>query len=183
MKVIFLDFDGVLNSEASFRYEDSRKILHVSDTLSHVACSNLQYILEQDADVKLVISSTWRKIHTMDELKQILNSYGINTNRVYSKTPSVVSGDRSQEINMYLEAHPEVTIAIILDDDSDVLKVNDIRCHVFQTTPEDGLLFKQAKQIVKLFHSEPLKSWTPNGKKWHPSLLGTFPQEEPKNEK
>ncbi len=49
MKVIFLDFDGVLNSEASFRMEIRRKNNRVSDTLNPVACSNLQYILEQDS--------------------------------------------------------------------------------------------------------------------------------------
>jgi len=158
MKVIFLDFDGVLNSEASFRYETRRKVLHVQDTLSHVCCSNLQYILDQDADVRLVISSTWRKVHTMPELKNILNSYGVDPNKVLDKTPAVFSGDRAHEINLWLEDHPNVTLAVILDDDSDVLNVTDKRCHVFQTTWEDGLLFKQAKQIAKLFRGEEIKT-------------------------
>jgi HAD domain in Swiss Army Knife RNA repair proteins len=157
MKVIFLDFDGVLNSEASFRYETRQKILHVQDTLSRVACSNLQYILEQDSSIRLVISSTWRKIHTMDELKKILGSYGVDPAKVWDKTPAVFSGDRAHEINLWLEDHPEVVLAVILDDDSDVLNVTDKRCHVFQTTWEDGLLFKQAKQIAKLFRGEEAK--------------------------
>jgi len=151
MKIIFTDFDGVLNSEASFRYEDRRKILHVNETLSHIACSNLQYILDQDADVRLVISSTWRKIFSMEKIKNILNSYGVNPSRILDKTPAVFSGDRAHEINLWLQDHPNVTKFVILDDDSDVLNMKDPRGHIFQTTPEDGLLFKQAKQIAKLF--------------------------------
>ncbi len=188
MKVILLDFDGVLNSEASFRYETSRKVLHVANTLSHVSCSNLQYILDQDADVKLVISSAWRKIHTMQELKNILNSYGVDSNRVIDKTPAVFSGDRAHEINLWLDDHPNVTLAVVLDDDDSVLEITDKRCHIFQTTWEDGLLFKQAKQIAKLFRGEPvvtkgrLPGWTPDGKTYLPSEPGTFTSQEPKNE-
>src|SRR5258708_7741734 len=120
MKVIFLDFDGVLNSEASFRYENRRKAQNVSGTLSPIACSNLQYILEQDSSVKLVISSTWRKIHTMVELQNILGAYGVNGARVVGKTPMTLTANRANEINMWLEENPNVTMAVILDDDSDV---------------------------------------------------------------
>lgn len=151
MKIIMLDFDGVLNSEGSFRMEVRRKNKNVSNTLSPVACSNLQYILETDSDVKIIISSTWRKLHTMTELKNILNSYGVESARIIGKTPSLFSGDRGQEINSCLEEFPNITKFVVLDDDPSVFNVKDKRGHIFMTTPEDGLLFKQAKQIAKLF--------------------------------
>lgn len=156
MKVIFLDFDGVLNSEASFRMEIRRKNNRVSDTLNAVACSNLQYILEQDSDIKLVISSTWRLIHTLVELQNILNRYGVEAARVIGKTPSVMSGDRGHEIKMWIENNPNVTKFVVLDDDSDAggAVVDNKLGHFFQTTAEDGLLFKQAKQIARLFRGE-----------------------------
>src|SRR5258708_30810363 len=100
MKVIFLDFDGVLNSEASFRYEARQKRKNIQDTLSAIACSNLQYILEQDADVKLVISSTWRKLHTMQELQNILGRYGVNAAKLIGKTPITLVSNLAHEINM-----------------------------------------------------------------------------------
>ena len=34
---------------------------------------------------------------------------------------------------------------------------NDPRGHFFQTTPEDGLLYKQAKQIARLFRGDKVK--------------------------
>jgi hypothetical protein len=165
MKVIFLDFDGVLNSEASFRYELRRKNNRVPDSLSDVCCSNLQYILDQDADVKLVISSTWRKMHTMEELRNFLSGRFINPSKIIGKTPSVFSGHRGHEIKLWLEENPNVTKYVVIDDDDDAGtalyqeegKPNDERGHFFQTSPEDGLLFKQAKQIAKLFRGEEAK--------------------------
>lgn len=155
MKVIFLDFDGVLNSEASFRMEVRRKNSNVSDSLSAVACSNLQYILEQDADIKIVISSTWRKLHTLVELGNILNSYGV-TGKIIGKTPSIVNGHRGHEIKLWLADNPNVTKFVVIDDDSDASEAvrESKNGHFFQTTAEDGLLFKQAKQIAKLFRGE-----------------------------
>lgn len=152
MKVIFLDFDGVLNSEASFRYEMRRKVLNVAETLSQVACSNLQYVLDQDADVKLVITSTWRKVFSMDKIKNILNSYGVNPSRVLDKTPATMNGDRAHEINLWLDDHPNVTTFVVLDDDPSVVNVQtEGRGFVFPTTAEDGFLFKDAKVIAALF--------------------------------
>lgn len=162
MKVIFLDFDGVLNSEGSFRHEVRRKNRRISDTLNPVACSNLQYILEQDSSVKIVISSTWRRLHTMVDLQNILNNYGVEAARVIGKTPMVFSGHRGHEIKLWLDENPNVTQYVIIDDDDDAgtalfLKEgqeHDERGHFFQTTPEDGLLFKQAKGIAKLLRGD-----------------------------
>lgn len=156
MKVIFLDFDGVLNSEASFRMEARRKNNRISDSLSAVCCSNLQFILEQNSDIKIVISSTWRKIHTLVELGNILNSYGV-TAKIIGKTPITFSGHRGREISSWLEDNPNVTKFVILDDDGDAGAVQDPRGHFFQTTWKDGLLFKQAEQIAKLFRGDEMK--------------------------
>jgi hypothetical protein len=150
MKVIFLDFDGVLNSEASMRMEHRRKNVRAGSTLSALACSNLQYILEQDSSVTIVVSSTWRKTHTRVQLQNILASYGVDGARVVGFTPSLGS-NRALEIDLYLADHPNITKFVILDDDQDVLGVQDLRGHVFMTTWEDGLLLKQAKQIAELF--------------------------------
>lgn len=163
MKVIFLDFDGVLNSAASFKYELRRKCSRVSDTLSAIACSNLQYILEQDSSIKLVISSTWRKLHTLNELQNILNSYGVEAARIIGKTPVSFGGNRGHEIRSWLDDNPGITKYVIIDDDGTAggalndEKGPDKRGHFFQTTWEDGLLIKQAAQIAALFRGEKAK--------------------------
>ena len=62
MKVIFLDFDGVLNSEGSFSYEERLrkkfkkefKDKPTNQTLCNVCTSNFQMILEHYPKVKIV---------------------------------------------------------------------------------------------------------------------------------
>ena len=158
MKVIFLDFDGVLNSEASFRFEQRRKSPRIQDKLSEVACSNLQYILEQDSDVKLVISSDWRKYHSLVELDNILHSYGVQGARIIGFTPAKMSSSRSSEIRMFLDDHPNITKFVVIDDDDSVLSIQDPRGHIFLTDSSDGLLFKQARQIAKIFRAHDPKA-------------------------
>lgn len=124
MKVIFLDFDGVLNSAASFVMEKrirkakpqtSRKLPPINQTLCHVCTSNFQMILEEVPSAKIVISSTWRELFDMEWLKKKLAEYGIDSSRVIDKTPASFR-DRGYEIKQWLEEHPEVTSFVILDD-------------------------------------------------------------------
>lgn len=127
MKVIFLDFDGVLNSQASFLVEGRKReyaptkeeavaMGPVNETLCHVCTSNFQTVLEQIPDAKIVISSTWRILYDLDWLKNKLSSYGIDSSRVIDKTPVTFSGDRGVEIGRWLNDHPEVSHIAIIDD-------------------------------------------------------------------
>lgn len=125
MKVIFLDFDGVLNSQGSFLYEDNRRKKHkeqgvqgpVNETLCNVCTANFQFVLDQYPDVKVVISSTWRNLFTLEWLKAKLQSYHIDSSRVIGITPEdTLGGDRGREIQWWLNKHKEVTHYIIIDD-------------------------------------------------------------------
>jgi hypothetical protein len=125
MKVIFLDFDGVLNSQGSFLYEDNRRKKHkeqgvkgpVQETLCNVCTANFQFVLDQYKDVKIVLSTTWRNLYSIDWLKAKLESYHIDSSRVIDKTPEHrMTGDRGQEISHWLDQHPEVTHYIVIDD-------------------------------------------------------------------
>lgn len=126
MKVIVLDFDGVLNSRGSFLYETRKRdaldefqkeeVCPVNETLCNVCCSNFQYILDKVPDAKIVISSSWRNLYELDWLKDKLSTYGIDSSRVIDKTPSVFSGDRGREVKLWLNDHPDVKEYVILDD-------------------------------------------------------------------
>lgn len=152
--VLFLDFDGVLNSEASFRWEIRKKTAQVNNTLSPIACSNLQYVLDKCPELKIVISSTWRLLHTMDELKAKLAEYGVDSSRVIDQTPNTFSRHRGREIGMWLEDHPEVERFVVLDDDRDAHVFDDgnpdnpQRSLSVQTDWFDGLLIGDAYRIV-----------------------------------
>lgn len=128
MKVIFLDFDGVLNSSASFIMESRKKKklketdldayhdFRVNETLCEVCCSNFQYLLDKCPDAKIVISSTWRNLYSLEWLCAKLASYNIDSSRVIDITPTHFNRMRGHEIADWLEDHPEVTSFVILDD-------------------------------------------------------------------
>lgn len=125
MKVIFLDFDGVLNSSTSFLYESNRRKVHkeqgikgpVNQTLSLHCCAALQYVLDKYPEVKIVISSTWRELFDLEWLKAKLAEYHIDSSRVIGKTPKdYARGARGDEIQWWLNEHPEVTHYVAIDD-------------------------------------------------------------------
>lgn len=126
MKIIFLDFDGVLNSAASFMVTSkARKGLEqwqkdelppVNEHLDPILAHNFQFILDRCPDAKVVISSTWRNLFDLEWLKSHLSSYGIDSSRVIDKTPSSFNRSRGSEINDWLEDHPEVTHYTVIDD-------------------------------------------------------------------
>lgn len=157
MKVIFLDFDGVLNSAASFLHEDNRRRVHkeqgvkggVSETLSYQQCAAFQYVLNQYPEVKIVLSTTWRNLYKMDWLKAKLAEYHIESDRVIGKTPDSYSGNRGSEISQWLAEHPEVTHYVIIDDND--WGITPIHTHdrFVQTTWEDGMGMSHAYELVE----------------------------------
>lgn len=124
MKVIFLDFDGVLNSATSFLYENNRRKKHkeqgvsgpVNETLSYHCCAALQHVLDAYPEVKIVLSTTWRELFSLDWLREKLASYHVDSSRVIDRTPSSISGDRGEEIGRWLYSHPEVKQYVVIDD-------------------------------------------------------------------
>jgi hypothetical protein len=152
MKVIFLDFDGVLNSAASFRMETRRRKKYpfikvsVSDTLCTVCCSNLQVILDECPDARIVVSSSWRGKFPLRKNKLIMAYYGIDASRVIGETPDV-SGIRGNEIGQWLKDHPKVKEYVILDDSKDMGKHID---QLVRTKWDIGLTLPHVRKALKM---------------------------------
>jgi hypothetical protein len=164
MKVIFLDFDGVLNSAASFMAEtrkkrklaetdpEAAKAYRVNETLCSTCTSNFQRILDKCPDAKIVLSTTWRNLYEMDWLKAKLASYNIDSSRVIGKTPAMFNRLRGTEIADWLEDHPEVTHYVILDDNSDML---DSQSDKFvQTSWMQGLTLEHTTKAIEILEGE-----------------------------
>lgn len=97
MKIIFLDFDGVLNSHQSWKdgFCDSRGIAALSP--KHV--DRLNSIIN-NTEAVCVISSTWRELHSQEEIDNFLTKAGF-TGKVIGQTP--VGGTcRAEEISEWL---------------------------------------------------------------------------------
>lgn len=153
MKVIFLDFDGCLNSVSSMIYNNRLLILGLTTTPTHesfnpIACSNLQYILEECPDVWIVVSSTWRKFKTIAALQEIFETNNILPDRMIGTTPVDPGRYRGKEIEMYLKDHPEVTEFVIIDDDSDMEPYMD---RLVKIDGRNGLSFTDAEKVIEMF--------------------------------
>ncbi len=123
MKVIFLDFDGVINS-ATFPtgeefppiWFDSRLVTKINDI-----------VRDQLAEVKFVISSDWRHGRSIAQLQGLLEDGGNFIGEIIGCTgdrnanfsmhdPHALEKARAWEISDWLQANPDVTHWIALDD-------------------------------------------------------------------
>jgi len=114
--VIFLDFDGVLNSARSAiafgGYGEAQ--------LDPVAVA-LVASLAKLADARVVVSSTWRLLYSLGDLRRILSNYShALADRLVDATPSIRSGHRGEEIEAWLTDNG-IPSYVILDDDNDML--------------------------------------------------------------
>ena len=135
MKVIFLDFDGVLNSQRYFRCNGCEGV-----ALDPVCMLRLQEIVAA-TDAKIVLSTSWRE-HWEKEMSEC-DGIGLKINEafkeynllIFDKTP-FSKIDRETDIEIWLRRNSEVTEFVVLDDrflDSLV-----IRGHFVKT---DGYLY------------------------------------------
>jgi hypothetical protein len=132
VRLLFLDFDGVLNSEAYF---DAPEFLRATEGLSDAEVMLLGHARHLDPEkvallnrlvetlgVGVVISSTWRLRYTLDELNALLKQRGA-TFHATAVTPRVTEHDpstplRAREILAYLGSLPAPPDGVVvLDDD------------------------------------------------------------------
>lgn len=158
MRVLFLDIDGVLNSEQSAIYFN--RLGHenggFNDAFCPIALSNLTTILEELPDMKIVVSSTWRLGETLESMQAVLTKLGkIPPERVIGLTPvgrrrsdggSCLRGD---EIAEWLKNNPGVERFVIVDDDGDM---GDLMDHLIQTKWRLGLMRDDAVKIINRFN-------------------------------
>jgi len=161
--LIFLDIDGVLNCQTFYQsqqfkdYKEAKKTLRKSvkkqqiEKLEYYASQICKERIEmlnklcQEINAEIVVSSTWRKNKTVEELQEIFDYCGA-TFKVISKTESL-GYERGIEISKWLKDNIKVETHgvnyydffkyAIIDDDSDML-LNQ-RFNFFQTDNYSGL--------------------------------------------
>ena len=113
-KIIFLDVDGVLNSERTIRANNSSGYYY----LDPVAVGLIRDLVDKTG-AKIVVSSTWR--YAGDHVTTQLYVAGFHLMDFHndSITPVLVNGKRGDEVNSWLSEHPEVETYVCIDDDSD----------------------------------------------------------------
>lgn len=115
MKIIFLDFDGVLNSEKYVRAQNEYGVIIDPEKMLM-----LKHIIDK-TNAKTVLSTSWREHWDKDsflcdetgkQINEIFKKYGI---KIYDKTPFLKEG-REQEILCWLNCNKDTESFVVLDD-------------------------------------------------------------------
>ncbi len=129
MKIIFLDYDGVVNTliwdesgKCGYNFPDDGKV------------NNYQAVmwlneLCKKTGAKIVVSSTWRYTCHDISYQDCLYNGGLNKNiEIIGCTERFGNETRTAEIKSYLYKHPEIKDYVILDDE-DVSDSHFVKCN------------------------------------------------------
>ena len=149
MKVIFLDIDGVLNSDAYFNKIRNLKIQGIKSEIDVEKIQLLKKAVDETG-ANVVLSSSWRYTRNAQYLKELLLHYNI-----YTDSTPFIQNKRGLEIKQWLADHPYVEDFVILDDEifdsydenliNKLVKISDSNGYNFG----EGLLPKDVDEIIK----------------------------------
>lgn len=151
MKVIFLDKDGVLNSD---EYFDKIKGLNIKGVESDVDIEKVQ-LLKNAVDTtgaKVVVTASARYTINGQLLIQLLRKYQI----LVDLTP-FINNERGIEIKQWLSEHPETEDFIILDDEIFDSYDEELMKKLIKVSNGNGISFgeglqqKDIEKIIKRF--------------------------------
>lgn len=156
-KYIFLDIDGVLNSEQYYLEKPQHKRWReFKDKLDkHIAwgvCNidpkavKLLNILVTETNARIVVSSSWRGDYT---LQTVFSLAGI-IEPIYGETPRLESRFRGEEIDKWLKERQEPYKYVILDDDSDMLDTQ--RNNFIHTDWKVGLTGENVNKAIEILN-------------------------------
>jgi hypothetical protein len=148
VRVLFLDFDGVLLNRACWR--EPLKVKGKAATPNPELVARLAEIVRRTG-ARIVVSSTWRVGRTADELTDILHAAGLpGSERVLDVTPYGVDGrhvERGVEIRHWMAQRDDVESFVVLDDDDD--RANITRFRWVLTKFETGLQDEHVELAVR----------------------------------
>lgn len=150
MKVIFLDFDGVLVNRNSLLARRVRSPFGLDHKADATCVEQLNRVIEATG-AKIVVSSAWRLTFEITQLRELLNWWGVK-GEVIGKTPNIIEGwaRRGDEIEAWLVLHPgeEVDAFVIIDDNDDMGK--SLMPYLVQTDFGAGLTAADADKVIAM---------------------------------
>jgi hypothetical protein len=146
MKIIFLDIDGVLNSETYYRTVE-RRVKNWTRFDPKVVDFIIKLI--EEFTLKIVISSTWR-FGAIKQLNNELKKSGlIKFLHKDWNTPQTYPPHKGKEIQIWLQKHPDIHEYLILDDDESIL--NEQKPRFVKTNLTNGMQeehYNRAREIL-----------------------------------
>ena len=172
MNVIFLDFDGVLDTYHFNSLEDIEKRIKIlSDICMEYDCKIVIEASSKDAideETLEIAEGSW-----VNDIFKLFKKYNIDC---IGRTPNIIieNNDHSylpmwkeDEILKYLDNHPEIKHYCIIDDDDtkkimywEISDLDKVRDHLVETIyysknpEEEGLLLKHKDEVGKILKKE-----------------------------
>lgn len=163
MKVLFLDIDGVLNSE---RYYHSDEWKNISSKINNgeqkysphflidkKSIEVLNNLIKSMPDLSIIISSTWKRYGRYEQTKEYLIQNGFRfESQIIDCTPELNSLKycRGDEIQLWLNKHLDVSNYCIIDDDNDMLSTQ--LENFVQINSEVGLTEEDCEEIKRILN-------------------------------
>ncbi|QDV30285.1 hypothetical protein Spb1_22140 [Planctopirus ephydatiae] len=137
-RILFLDVNGVLNS----RFDSG------ADGLGESHLRQLKRI-EDEAGCVIVLTSSWRLADDLTaKLMRAFDRHGIP---IWIDSTPDVSGDRAEEVQVWITEHGPC-VGVVIDDDYDGFEKTEIRC--VQTSVDHGLTADLASEVIRAFDSK-----------------------------
>lgn len=156
MNVLFLDYDGVVNTPI---WDDMGTKCRINNPF-HKSVNNfqaVQWVSEfcEKFNYSIVVTSTWR--YGDETYRTCLINGGLRRGiKILGKTERLDGKCRGDEIQLYLNEHPEIENFIILDDDSDMGNLSNhlIKCNSYiGFTLIEFLKAKELHQLMEISKS------------------------------
>lgn len=147
IKVLFLDIDGVLvTTRSSVALGGTPRTLSPDDLARFDPCAvALVRKLCDETGVQVVVTSDWRDHHDWADIGRALELPVVGATPA---TADIRASCRGEEIQAWLDAHPDVREWAILDDRGDMLEHQLPR--LVQTEFEDGVLWRHYRTLMHM---------------------------------
>ena len=151
--VIFLDFDGVLNTEqnyAQLAVEGKTNKDAWGPLFDPRAVENLRLIID-NTDAAIVISSSWRYAHSLGSLRMMWEVRGLPGEIFDTLACGATYISRGEEIECWLDKH-ECPDYVIIDDLDDFSPTQQPR--YVETNPIVGITEADAQKEIEILNSK-----------------------------
>ena len=142
--LVLLDFDGVLNSNNWIWTHSERGFDHIAPELVQLVNQLLWR-----TKAKVVVSSAWRILFNVEELREGLAEHGF-TGEIIGVTDQRATC-RGDQIERWLHEHNHTGPICILDDSTDM---NRLMPFLIRTDPETGITQADVDRAIALIESQ-----------------------------
>jgi Swiss Army Knife RNA repair-like protein len=151
-RLIFLDFDGVINRVGMTGY-----LIGADRDALEPRLVRRVGALANTVDASVVLSTAWRNVHSVEHLTRLLAARGFPADRIIGVTPH--SDVRGREIAAYLDAHRGARFVVLDDNDRGHFNMDAVRRWLVKTNPAMGVTTANIARAATLLEEGP--RWLP----------------------